>query len=279
MSDAFALHPFDAALQLEVASENRYVLATDETYWNMAGPFGGWILAAGVKTVSDHPEARGEPHEAHARFFATPKPGKLDLRVELQAQGRSVGFWKVQFWQVQASKDRLCAEVSVLLAEQRDTVDIAPVRMPNVPPAAGLRTANTSGAHLRWLRHYQFRYIRGAPFRVQLEEGATPDLTSMLWVSDAQPRQLDWAGLAAFADVVAPRPFLIQKQPSPVATVALSLYFHASGSAIAESGPWLLLNISTHSVRAGFFDHAVELWGEDGRLLATSTQLAWFSSP
>ncbi len=112
---------------------------------------------------------------------------------------------------------------------------------------------------------------------MRADDAGAARLESLLWVSDAEPRPLDWIALAALSDVPAPRPFLLQKRPSPVATVSLSLYFHASAAEVLDSGPWLLLNISGKAAGRGFFDHAVELWRSDGKLLASSTQLAWFA--
>jgi len=278
MNDRHTLHPLDAALQLRWQEEGLVGLATDANYWNTAGPFGGWLLAAGIKAVLTDPRAKGTPVEAHARFLAAPKSGELELRIDLQSQGRSVGFWHVAIWQHQARGPRLCAEISVILAEERETAHLTAAVMPKAPHPDTLHTADTRRSSLSWLRRYDFRYVYGAPFKMRVGEPNAARLESLLWIRDADGRAHDWIGLAAFADVPAPRPFLIQHDPSPVATVSLSLYFHADEGTVRAAGAWLLLKITGKTMGRGFFDHAVEIWSGEGTLLASSTQLAWFSS-
>ncbi|MGA2550972.1 MAG: thioesterase family protein [Burkholderiaceae bacterium] len=276
MTESSRPHPFDQALVLDSRGADSLSIKTDETYWNMAGPFGGWLLALGVKGILTHPAARGTPVEAHARFFAAPRAGEMAVRVELLSQGRSVGHWRAGLWQTQEKGPRLCAEISMILGDERPTLDVQGTSMPEVPPPEALARQDTSLARVRWLRRFDFRYVRGIPFQPGTPQEPA-EIESVLWISHAQPRRLDWVGLAAFADVPAPRPFLLTQQPGPVATVSLSLYFHANAAELEASGPWLLLRINGHAMRRGFFDHRVELWRSDGRLLATSTQLAWFA--
>ncbi len=151
MNDRHTLHPLDAALQLRWQEEGLVGLATDANYWNTAGPFGGWLLAAGIKAVLTDPRAEGTPVEAHARFLAAPKSGELELRVELQSQGRSVGFWHVAIWQRQARGPRLCAEISVILAEERETAHFTrPIPGARASVGYGVMIFDTSMAlHLR----------------------------------------------------------------------------------------------------------------------------------
>ncbi len=277
MNPKALLHPFDAALQFETQGPGQLRLPTDANFWNQTGPFGGWLLAAGLKAVLTDPRAQGAPIEAHARFLAAPREGLLRFLVEVQAQGRSVGFWRVSVWQAQARGERLCAEISVLLAAERTSIARLGTTMPTAPSPVGLPQSDTAKARLSWLRQYDFRYIRGAPFRAAPGRANSARLDSLLWIRQAEERALDWPSLAAFSDVPAPRPFLLRSTPHAVATVSLSLYCHASAAELAAAGPWLLLNITGKSIARGFFDHAVELWSAEGSLLASSTQLAWFS--
>jgi len=103
-------------------------------------------------------------------------------------------------------------------------------------------------------------------------------MRSQFWARYAEPRVLDWLGLAALSDVILPRIFLLQPSPSPVSTLSMSIYLHATAeelSAVRED--WVLFDVGAHAARHGFFDHYASLWARDGKLLASTTQLAWFA--
>jgi hypothetical protein len=265
--------PLDDALGLERVDERQYRLATSETYWNLTGPFGGWVFAAGAKAILLDDSVEGEPVEAHARFIAAPKEGVIDIRVMRLSQGRSVGFWRAEIWQEQKGAPRLCAEVSMLFAAHRTTIDVVTARPPVVPAPEALRAVNTPMARLRWLGVYDLRYVSGAPFA----PADPPSMESVFWARERVARKPDWLGLIALADIVAPRSFALQPARMPSATVSMSVYFTATSSELAAmASGWMLLAVNGHAARRGFFDHALSIWQED-RLLLTSTQMAWFA--
>ncbi len=270
----------DAALDLIRIAPGVYEVATSEVYWNMAGPFGGWIFAAGIKAIQSEPGARGTPIEAHARFMNAPRRGKVRLQVNCPQQGRSVGFWRATLDQVeQDGSVRLCAEIFVTLAAARQSIDALAWPMPAVPPPDRFQDGALPVAPtVSWLGRYRFRYITGFPFFLGGAKADTQHLDTRYWVAETEPRALDCINLTALADTPVPRIFLLQKSPSPVATVSMSVYFHQSTQELAALPPgWILADIGAHSVRHGFFDHRVSLWHESGVLLASSTQVAWFN--
>jgi hypothetical protein len=270
---AMSTAPLDAALLLEKIAEREYQVQTSSTYWNIAGPFGGWVFAAGAKAILLDAELIGEPVEAHARFLAGPRSGLIRIKVTRQSQGRSVAFWRAEVSQEQNGKQRLCAEVSLLLVSQRDTIDVVTATRPQAEHAEGLRSINSSNGQLRWLDLYDVRYVSGKPFQPQ----SSPSMASLMWARERDTRALDWLSLIALADIPAPRTFLLQPGMVPTSTVSMSVYFTTSASELAAlPGAWLLMDIDGHAARHGFFDHSVAIWRGE-QLLATSTQLAWFS--
>jgi acyl-CoA thioesterase len=267
------LAPLDAALLLEKTADRAYQVHTSSTYWNIAGPFGGWVFAAGAKAILLDAELIGEPVEAHARFLAGPKSGLINIKVTRQSQGRSVAFWRAELTQPHNGRERLCAEVSLLVASERDTIDVVTAIRPDSEHPDGLRSINSSKGQLRWLDVYDVRYVSGKPFKPQ----STPSMKSLMWARERETRPLDWLGIIAVADIPAPRTFLLQPGVVPTSTVSMSVYFTASAAELATpSDDWLLMDIDGHTARHGFFDHSVSIWRGD-KLIATSTQLAWFS--
>lgn len=265
--------PLDRALGLKPLAEQSFSLTTNSIYWNLTGPFGGWLFAAGAKAILQDPLALGEPVEAHARFLAAPKEGQVEIRVKRQSQGRSVAFWRAEIWQDQKGAARLCTEISMLLAAERPTIDVVTARPPEVPPPDSLRVTNTQKARLGWLGLYDLRFVHGAPFAIS----EPPSMHSIFWARERAPRKIDWLGLIALADIVAPRSFALQPAREPSSTVAMSVYFTAGAVELsADHNEWLLVEVDGHAARRGFFDHYLSIW-RGGKLLATSTQLAWFA--
>ena len=268
-----SLAPLDDALLLEKTAECEYQVHTSATYWNIAGPFGGWVFAAGAKAILADEELIGEPVEAHARFLSGPKSGLIQIKVTRQSQGRSVAFWRAELTQQQNGRQRLCAEVSLLVAIQRDTLDVVPAARPAAEQPDSLRSINSTKGQLRWLDLYDVRYVSGKPFKPQ----SAPSMASLMWAKERETRPLDWLSLIALADIPAPRTFLLQPGAVPTSTVSMSVYFTVSAAELAAaSDQWLLMDINGHAARHGFFDHSVSIWRGE-QLLATSTQLAWFS--
>jgi hypothetical protein len=265
--------PIDAALQLVEIGYRVYQVATNSTFWNVSGPFGGWVFAAGAKAILLDDELLGAPIEAHARFLAAPKSGTVELRVTRLTQGRSVAFWRAEMVQSQNGKERLCAEISMMIAAERDTIDVVAAQRPNAPPPSELHPIDSSKGPLRWLDLYDVRYVSGKPFR-NFED---KKMASVMWVREKAPRALDPIGLIALADIVAPRSFLLQPGFAPSSTVSMTVYFTASSQELlASTDSWLLMDIDGSIARRGFFDHRVAIWS-GARLVAYSTQLAWFS--
>jgi hypothetical protein len=63
----------------------------------------------------------------------------------------------------------------------------------------------------------------------------------------------------------------------PVGTVTLTTFFHGSEEAMrAQGAAPLLCTADAHLFADGFADQIAHLWGKDGKLLATSTQIVWY---
>jgi acyl-CoA thioesterase len=98
-----------------------------------------------------------------------------------------------------------------------------------------------------------------------------------VWVRDEPARALDFCSLAAMADVFFPRVYLRRALPVPAGTVSLTVYFHADGTQLQQSGTGFLLGqAQAQAFRNGFFDQSSQLWSESGVLLATSHQIVYF---
>ena len=95
---------------------------------------------------------------------------------------------------------------------------------------------------------------------------------------DDPPRPLDFASLTALCDVFFPRIWLRRARQTPLGTVSMTVYFHATAAELAASGEgFLLAQARGQGFGSGYFDHTGQLWNEGGTLLATTHQVMYYT--
>ncbi len=98
-----------------------------------------------------------------------------------------------------------------------------------------------------------------------------------LWMRDVPPRPLDFASLAALADVFFPRVWRRRATMTPIGTVSMTIYFHATEAQLRQTGDgYLLGQAQAHGFGHGFFDQTAQLWNEAGDLLAATHQVVYY---
>jgi acyl-CoA thioesterase len=265
-------HPFDDAVALTREAEGRYVGQAPLPYWNMVGPFGGTTAAALLHAAMLERDGSLEPASLTVNYCAPLVHGAYTIVVRTARAGRSVHHLSLELLQDGA----VAATASVVLAARRDTWAHQAVPMPAVPPPEQVPTTDARGP-LPWLQRYDFRFVRGE-MRPQAQPFDTPRSPhSTLWIADVPPRPLDHLSLAALCDVFFVRIFQVRGTLVPAGTVTMTVHFHASTAEIAEQGSAPLLGVAdAHTFTRNFGDQIAQLWSRSGRLLATTTQLAWF---
>jgi hypothetical protein len=134
----------------------------------------------------------------------------------------------------------------------------------------------TRPGRVEWLNRYEMRFIEGTiPPAWDGADG--PDSRTLLWVRDNPPRPLDFASLAAIADVCFPRIWRRRAKLTPIGTVSMTVYFHCSPPQLQASGTgYLLGQAQAQAFRDGYFDQTAQLWNEASELLATSHQVVYY---
>ena len=261
-----SVHPFDAAIALTAETPERRHGCTSADYWNMVSPFGGVTAAAMMQAMLDHPERRGTPLAFTLNFLAPIDAGDYAVETELVRANRSSQHWAIRLLQA----GRVLAQAIAICAQRRETWSHVEAACPEVPPADACPPAPHRGTS-EFLRHYEFRIVRGKPFAVN------EDSLSQVWVSDLPPRPLDFASLTAICDSFLPRIFLRRAEFVPIGTVSINIYFHAGEEALARQGAAPVLAVAqAQAFSDGHFDHHGHVWGADGTLLATTQQLVWY---
>jgi acyl-CoA thioesterase len=263
MSEA---HPLDDAIRLELLGEGRSRGHTSEKYWNFVGPFGGITAATALNALLQREERIGDPLSLTANFMAPIKAGAFDVETKLVRSNRSTQHWSVQL--VQDGEPVLGA--IAVFAARRDTWGLREAVPPAAPSAEACKKFEPR-LEILWPRMYEMRYARGR-FGVE-----NPDSETHAWLRDIPERNLDHASLTAICDAFFPRIFLRRPRMAPIATVSLNVYYHVDTAELALEGSAHVLCVAKAQVfNKGYYDQEGQVWGRDGKLLATTQQVAWY---
>ncbi len=266
----FASYALDRSLQLEHFGDGRWRGTTDPLYGNRFGPYGGWIAALLMKAVLDQ-NPHGEPLSLTVTFLGGCKDGVLDGRCRLLRRGRTNEHWTAEF------SDHTGTPVAHGVATfglRRETIAIGalPSPAPAPQPQDVPQRPDFGDNGPAFFKAYDYRQFVGRPFRIN-ETALTRG-----WLKEADARPLDYVSLVAAADAPMPRVFLKSTTPSPIATMTMSVYFHARPEDFAEAGGgFILIDAGMRMGRAGFHDQTAELWTPSGQLLATTEQIVWYN--
>ena len=85
--------------------------------------------------------------------------------------------------------------------------------------------------------------------------------------------------LMSMSDAFFGRVFHAARAMVPFGTVSLTTYFHADAEDLAAEGTARLLAVADAKIfHKSYGDQNGELWSPSGRLLATTTQIAYFKA-
>ena len=160
----------------------------------------------------------------------------------------------------------------VTLARRPRTPDFAFATMPQAPPPETLPDPEAPGEAGR---HYG-----ASAFERRTLEGFPPALSadsrSLAWVRSRRG-PLDKALLGMITDNSAPRAMYALGPTIMTTTLSLTAYLHATVEDLAEVGDdFILVECEGRVGGGGASDERSSYWRRDGKLLATSEQLAWY---
>jgi len=276
-----SLHPFDAALQLSAQPDGTLLGAATPAWANMVGPFGGITAATVVRAITDHADCLGEPLSLTVNYVAGIALGPYVLDLRVARTNRSTQHWVFEIRQEQADGSTVCVLTgTALTAARRETFGINDIPMPSVAAPQEVPVVQMPRA-VEWFSRYEMRAMDGAMPQVwdgQLSK-LPPETASLsqLWVRDSAGRPMDFAGLAAAADIFYPRVWLRRPRHVPAGTVSMTVYFHTDAAQLAQVGSGYVLAQARGQVfRNGFFDQSGCLLSEAGVPLVTTHQLVYF---
>lgn len=267
-------HLFDQAVALQADGTGRYRGATHPAWANMVGPFGGITGATIVQGMLADPRLLGAPIALTVNYAAALADGPFVLHLQPVRTNRSTQHWSASITQTAADgSDDTVVTATAVTAARRETWSSQDAQPPACPPPGAVQRLHVPA--VAWLDRYDMRPLHGALPSVW--DGSGEHSLSRLWVRDEPPRPLDFAALAALADVFYPRVWLRRATRVPAGSVSITTYFHADDAMLARTGSgYLLGQAQAHGMRNGFFDQSAQLWNEAGELLASSHQIVYY---
>ncbi|MGH1374474.1 MAG: acyl-CoA thioesterase [Cellvibrionaceae bacterium] len=263
-------HLFDQAIAL-TGEPNSRKNTISPAYQNMVGPFGGVTAATLLNSVLTHPEVIGSPVSMTVNYLGPIKSDDITINPRLVKTNRSNQHWMIEVF----SGDEMALTALMIFALRVDSWSETDLVFPEVPAADGIQSMPTDLLP-PWPSQYDMRFVKGNPFAEQASADEHSS-ESLQWVSDKPARKLDFASLAALSDVFFPRLFVRERTVAPVGTVSLTTYFHVDAETLNSiESPWVLAHARAGKFANSYFDHTGEIWSQDGTLLATTNQVAYY---
>jgi hypothetical protein len=234
------------------------------------GLWGGYAIGLCIRVLEAEPEAVGEALSLTLTYAAGLPAGEIDIRTRRLRQGGSVGVWEVEL--LPAGSDQIGGHAIVTMARRPNTPDFAFAKMPEAPDPESLPSPDAPG---EVARHYG-----ASAFERRTLEGFPPrpsgDSRSLAWVRSRRG-SMDKALLGMITDNSAPRAMYALGPTIMTTTLTLTAYLHATVEEIAEVGDdFILVECEGRVGGGGASDERSSYWRRDGKLLATSEQLAWY---
>ena len=224
-----------------------------------------------IRVLEAEPEAVGEALSLTLTYAAGLPSGELDIRTRRLRQGGSIGVWEVEL--LPAGSDQVGVHAIVTMARRPSTPDFAFAKMPDAPDPESLPAPETPDEALRGTTaHRRSSGARWRAFRPSRPETSR----SLAWVRSRRG-PMDKALLGMITDNSAPRAMYALGPTIMTTTLSLTAYLHATVEEIAEVGDdFILVECEGRVGGGGASDERSSYWRRDGKLLATSEQLAWY---
>ena len=259
-----------ADIKVSMVAPGRWSTQVGSEWCNpRGGLWGGYAIGLFMRVLEAEPSATGEPLSITLTYAAQVAEGELDIRTRCLRQGRSIGVWEVELRH--AGSDDVGVHAMVTMAVRPETTPFAIATMPTapdpdtLPPAPPPFSATHPSATM-----FERRPVDPRPFGV----GGNP--RSLTWVR-SRGQVLDKAVLGMMADGTPPPLMAVLPSVRMSTTLTLTVYLHATTEELAAVGDdYILVEYDGRVGGGGATDERSTYWRRDGKLLATSEQLAWY---
>lgn len=233
--------------------------------WNTANgtPNGGYVLALLLHATLQE-SAHPDPLSIAITYFRPAVAGTAEVRIREVRKGRRVSTYDALL--AQDGKEIAHAVVSTHDWDAVGSVDHTPHAAPAVPPPSECQdvSALVPAGMVPILDRYTYRAPQAPGWLTGTPSGTTE---SLCWIRAADARPVDGLLAGAMTDAFPPVTAEIGHLAS--ATIQLTVHFRRR-----PATTWALGHVVTRHVIHGYHDEDVELWDQQGRLIAQGRQLA-----
>ena len=261
---------FDRATAISAAGDapGAFTADCDPGWFAPMGPNGGYLAALVVRAMEATVADPGRPaRSVTLHYLRAPEAGPVQINVTTERAGRSASYLSARL--AQDGEDKILALGA--FAGDFPTAARYAAPAPELPDPATIEPVPyLDGVTPQIVRQMDMRMAVGPYPFTSGDEALTGG-----WLRLAEPRALDAALLACYADAWWPAPFTRMDRPVGAPTIDLTVHFRAPDVA-ARIGRDELVRAVFHSAtsRGGFFEEDGGIWAADGTLLAQSRQHA-----
>ncbi|MDB4558692.1 thioesterase family protein [Amylibacter sp.] len=265
-------HVFDTAIQLSNESESIWSGQSSLAYANMVGAFGGIVAATLLNSVMLDTRRTGTPVSQTVNFCTGLGAGPFRIETKLQRGGKYTQHWNTELSQ----GDTVIATSSIVMGRRGETFSHQPTPFPDVPPATDIDPM-AGKLPLEWIKRYDYRFVNGGIENIGTAKTTLGNSQTRVWLADNPPRPLDYLSLAARADCFFLRLLQIRGKMEPMGTVTLTTHFLATEEELTAQGSAHMLGVvDSNRIHNQFHDQTMHMFGADGKIFATGTQLVWY---
>ena len=229
--------------------------------------FGGLVAAAAARAMSDHVEAERSLRSLQVTFIGPVSVGEVRVESRPLRVGRSLTYVHGTVTQ----GERVCATLVASFGATRATeVALEGPGLPDVEAPEGLSPMPyLEGLMPAFTRHFDYRWtVSTYPF------SGGDEAHVQGWLRSRDANIIDDFTLIALLDAWAPPIWSLAKRPAPGSSVTwLVNLLRPLPTEGVSPDRWWLYDARSEISAGGYADVDGKLWGEDGRLIATSRQL------
>jgi acyl-CoA thioesterase len=253
---------FAADIAVEPAGPGRFTAELHERWSSLMGIHGGYTAAIVVNAITAEVTDPTRPLRAFAaQFAAVPRPGPVDVEVNVERVGKSMTTTTARL--SQNGKVLQVAHAASSTSRPGLTYDDH-LRPRSADPGDTPRFTAPDG-----VGHFQNADVRLDPDVVPFGGGDQAWVAA--WIAPLDHDLIDAAWLVAMCDVLPPAVFTRTTVPVKAATIEYVVHL-ATGEPSVPAGAHVYLSCRSPLSKEGFAVEDATMWAPDGTVLAVARQ-------
>jgi hypothetical protein len=234
--------------------------------WHIgAGPNGGYIASFPLRAMSEL-SPFPDPLTMTTHYLQRPVYGPTVVRADIDQAGKAHAFLRARMDQEHGT---VATALAIFGTHRPSEVEAVVARMPALPPPEETPVLTApEGPDLEFVRRFEYRRPLEADEAFWGPTPTAPEVDGWVRLTD---RALDALAVPLFMDSFPPAVFAV-RGPGLCPTLELTVHWRSR-----PTTRWHAADFRTRFLMGGYMEEDGLLWGEDGRLVAQSRQLARYT--